>query len=147
MPVQVLARSLPGLRARAASVAERLLTTRWRVQPLRPDSTGNTLIYRAAAALPHANRDLATHALACQLRIMATAAGGTVDWTTLAMTGPTNVSDAPERARFEWTARVAVRGASVVDTLPDPDAFPPARAAADATLPFRVDSSFAPTRS
>ena len=30
-------------------------------------------------------------------------------------------------------------GLSVVDTLPDPDAFPPARAAADATQPFRVD--------
>jgi hypothetical protein len=146
MPVQILARSLPGLRG-AASMAERLLPTRWRVQPLRPDSTGNTLIYRAAAALPHANRDWATHTLACQLRIMAKAAGGTPDWTTLAMTGPTNVSGAPERARFEWTASVTVRGVSVVDTLPDPDAFPPARAAADATLPFRVDSSFAPTRS
>ena len=145
MPVQVLARSLPSLRARAASVAQRLLTTRWRAQPHRPDSTGNTLIYRAAAALPHANREWATHALACQLRIMATAAGGTLDWTTLAMTGPTNVAGAPERARFEWTASVAVRGLNVVDTLPDPDAFPPAHAAADATLPFRVD--FALTRS
>jgi hypothetical protein len=147
MPVQVLARSLPGLRARAAAVAQRLLATRWRVQPHRPDSTGNTLIYRAAAALPHANREWATHALACQLRIMAAAAGGTLDWATLAMTGPTKVAGAPELARFEWTASVAVRGVSDVDALPDPDAFPPARAAADATLPFRVDSSSVPTRS
>jgi hypothetical protein len=108
MPVQVLARSLPGLRARAASVAQRLLTTRWRVQPHRPDSTENTLIYRAAAALPHTNREWAAHALACQLRIMATVAGGTLDWTTLAMTGPTNVAGAlrvDSERRRPWSER------------------------------------------
>jgi hypothetical protein len=142
MSVQVVAHSFPGLRARAASVARLLLTTRRQVQPHSPpDCTGNTLIYQAAAALPHANREWATHGLACQLRIMAMAAGGTLDWTTLAVAGPIDVPGAPERARFEWTASVAVRGASVLDALPDPDALPPGRAAADATMPFRVDSS------
>jgi hypothetical protein len=136
MSVQVVAHSLPGLRARAASMARRLLTTRRMVQPHGP---GNTLIYHAAAALPHANREWATHELACRLRIMAVAAGGTLDWTTLAVAGPTDVPGAPERARFEWTASVAVRGASVLEALPDPDALPPGRTAADATAPFRVD--------
>jgi hypothetical protein len=105
------------------------------------------VIYQAAAALPHANRATAVHGLEGRLRIMAMAAGGTPDWTTLAVTGPTEVDGAPEQARFEWTASVAARGASVFDMLPDPDAFPdacpPARTAADATLPFRLDSSSA----
>jgi hypothetical protein len=138
-----LATALPGLLARAAAVAQRLLATRWTVQPHRPGCTGNTVIYQAAAALPHANREWAVHGLGCQLRIMAMAAGGTPDWTTLAATGPTEVAGAPERARFEWTASVTVRGVSVVDVLPDPDAFPPARTAGDTTLPFRVYSSSA----
>jgi hypothetical protein len=99
------------------------------------------VIYQAAAALPHANREFATHGLGGQLRIMATAAGGTPDWTTLAVMGPTEVAGAPERARFEWTASVAVCGVTVVDALQDPDAFPSARTAGDDTLPFRVDSS------
>jgi hypothetical protein len=143
MPIQVVAHSLPGFRARAAAVARRLFTARWRVQPHRPGCTGDTVVYQAAAALPHANREWATYGLGGRLRIMAMAAGGTPDWTTLAVTGPTEVADAPERARFEWTASIAVRGASDLDALPDPDAFPPARTAADSTLPFRVVSSLA----
>jgi hypothetical protein len=141
LSVQVVAHSVPGLGARAASVARRLLTTRRKVRTRRPDRTGNIVIYQAAAALPHANREWATHGLACQLRIMAMAAGGTLDLTTLAVAGPTDVPGAAEKARFEWTASVAVRGASVLDALPDPDALPAARAVADATLPFRVDCS------
>ena len=140
MSVQVVA-PFPGLRARVASVARRLLTTRGTVQPHRPDRTGNTSIFHAAAALPHANRKWATHGLACQLRIMAMAADGTLDWTTMAVAGPTDVPGAPERARFEWTASIAVRGASVLDALPDPEVLPPAHAATDATMPFRLERS------
>jgi hypothetical protein len=99
------------------------------------------MIYRAAAALPHANRRRATDGLAGQLRIMALAAGATPDWTTLAVTGPTEMAGVQDRARFEWTASVAVRGVSVFDAPPDPDAFPPARTAENATLPFRFDIS------
>jgi hypothetical protein len=140
MPVQVVAHSLAGLRARAAAVAGQLITTRWRIAPHRFGRTGTTVVYRAAAALPHANREWAIHGLGVQLRIMAMAADGTPDWTTLAVTGPTEMADAPERARFEWTASVAVRGVGVFDVLPDPDAFPATRTAGDTTLPFRVDS-------
>ena len=111
-----------------------------RRQGPRPDGTGNTTIYQAAAAVPHANSEWATYGLACQLRVMAVAAGATPDWTTLAVTGPTEVAGAQDRARFEWTASVTVHGAGVFD-IPDPDAFPPARTAADATHPFQMDSS------
>lgn len=100
------------------------------------------MIYQAAAALPHTNREWATYELVNQLRIMTTAAGATPDWTTLTVTGPTEVAGAQERARFEWTASVAARGVvSILDVPPDPDAFPPTRTGEDATLPFRIDRS------
>ena len=103
--------------------------------------TGSTRIYQAAAALPHTNRDWATYGLVNQLRIMSVAAGATPDWTTLVVTGPVEVDGAPERARFEWTARVTVRGVRIVDGQPDPGSFPPARGAENATQPFRLDDS------
>jgi hypothetical protein len=72
---------------------------------------------------------------------MSVAAGATPDWTTLMVTGPVEVDSAPERARFEWTASVTVRGVGIVDGQPDPGTFPPARNADDGTLPFRLDFS------
>ena len=112
---------------------------RW--QSRRLGCTGSTRTYQAAAALAHTNRECATHGLVNQLRIMSVAAGATPDWTTLVVTGPVEVDSAPERARFEWTASVTVRGVGLGDGQPDPDIFPPARNADDATLPFRLDSS------
>jgi hypothetical protein len=101
------------------------------------------VIYRAAAAVPHANRESAIEGLQGQLRIMAVAAGATLDWTTLAVAGPTEMAGAGDRTRFEWTASVAGQGVSILDTLPDPDVIPPAcdavSYAADETMPFRVD--------
>jgi hypothetical protein len=99
------------------------------------------VIYKAAAALPHDNRKSATAGLRGQLQIMAVAAGATPDWTTLAVAGPTEMVDPAYRTRFEWTASVAVPGATVFDALPDPDAFPPARTAEESTMAFRVDCS------
>jgi hypothetical protein len=99
------------------------------------------VIYKAAAALAHANRESATAGLRGQLRIMAVAAGATPDWTTLAVAGPTEMAGTEDRMRFEWTASVAVQGVAAFDALPDPDAFPPACTAEDGTMAFRVDCS------
>ena len=96
------------------------------------------MIYRAAAALPDGDRQSAVDGLRDQLRIMAVAAGATPDWTTLAVAGPVEMAGAEDRTRFEWTASVAVRGATVLD-LPDPDALPPVRPVDDATMAFCPD--------
>ena len=97
------------------------------------------MIYRAAAALPDDDRQSAVDGLRGQLRIMAVAAGATPDWTTLAVAGPVEMADAEDRTRFEWTASVAARGATVLDDLSDPDALPTAGTFGDATMAFCVD--------
>src|SRR3954470_4352602 len=97
-------------------------------------------IYRAAAALPHQNRGRATERLRDQLTVMALAAGLTPDWSTLAVTGPTEMTGTQHGARFEWTGRVAMRGSSPLMALPDPDGFLQHPAADGDTMPFRVDS-------
>jgi hypothetical protein len=99
-------------------------------------------IYQAAAALPHKNRGRATEGLRDRLTIMALAAGLTPDWSTLAVTGPTEMTGTPHGARFEWTGRVAMRGSSPLLALPDPDAFPEHTAMYGDTMPFRVESSW-----
>lgn len=66
------------------------------------------MIIRAAAALPHDDRDRALETLREQLRVVVTAACVTVDWTTLVVTGPVPMAGGYEGARFEWTATVAV---------------------------------------
>jgi hypothetical protein len=103
--------------------------------------SGGATIYQAAAALPHRNRGRATEGLRDQLTIMAVAAGLTPDWSTLAVTGPTEMTGTQHEARFEWTGRVAMRGSSPLVALPDPDASLQYPAASDATVPFRVDIS------
>jgi hypothetical protein len=99
------------------------------------------VIYRAAAALPHDDRESAAAGLRGQLQIMAVAAGATPDWTTLAVGGPTEMADAERWTRFEWTASVAVQGVPVFDGLPDPDTLLVAWTAEDSTMPFRVACS------
>ncbi len=66
--------------------------------------------YVAAAALPYADRERATAGLRGQLRLMALAAAATPDWSTLSVTGPTEVLGARSRTWFEWTATVEVAG-------------------------------------
>jgi hypothetical protein len=73
---------------------------------------------------------------------MAVAAGLTPDWSTLAVTGPTEMTGTQHGARFEWTGRVAMRGSSPLVAVPDPDAFPQHPAANGDTVPFRVESSW-----
>ena len=68
------------------------------------------MIYRAAAALPHDDRDLATADLRGQLRLMAVAAGGTPNWSTLEVRGPVQVVGLHRAVWHEWTATVSVNG-------------------------------------
>ena len=97
------------------------------------------MIYRAAAALPDDDRQSAVDGLRGQLRIMAVAGGATPDWTTLVVAGPVEMAGGEDRTRFEWTASVTVRGATVLDDLADPDALPPAGTVDVATMAFCLD--------
>jgi hypothetical protein len=127
------------------SVRPRLLARLRRVgQRRRPEviGSGGATIYQAAAALQHQNRGRATEALRDQLTIISLAVGLTPDWSTLAVTGPTEMTGTQHGARFEWMARVAMHGSSPLVALPDPDAFPEHPAANGDTVPFRVDSSW-----
>lgn len=69
------------------------------------------MILRAAAALPHDDRERAVEELQAQLRVMAAAAAVVPDWTTLTVTGPTEMTAMDERSWFEWAASIAVHGA------------------------------------
>ena len=109
---------------------------------LQAIGSGGAPIHQAAAALPHRNRGRATEALRDQLTIMALASGLTPDWSTLDVTGPTEMTGTQQGARFEWTGRVAMHGSSPLVALPDPDAFPQHPAANGDTVPFRVESSW-----
>lgn len=82
------------------------------------------MIYRAAAALPHEDRNRALDGLRGQLRIMAVATGATPDWTTLTVAGPDEVAGAAQRMRFEWHASVVVHGITRSFRLPDPPVCP-----------------------
>ena len=68
------------------------------------------MIYQAAAAYPYEDRARATSGLRSQLRLMAIAGGGNLDWTSLTVDGPTE-APGPHGARwFEWKATVTVVG-------------------------------------
>jgi hypothetical protein len=121
----------PGLVARLRGAGQR--------RRLQAIGSGGATIHQAAAALPHQNRGRATEGLRDQLTTMALAAGLTPDWSTLAVTGPTEMTGTQHGARFEWTGRVAMRGSSPLVALPDPDAFPQLPAANGDTVPFRLD--------
>jgi hypothetical protein len=73
------------------------------------------VILRAAAALPHGDRQIATRQLRHQLHVMAVAANATPDWATLTVTGPAEMAESDPEARFEWTATVAVREATTAE--------------------------------
>lgn len=124
----------PRLVARLGGVGQR--------RRLQAIGSGSAPIYQAAAALSHQNRGRATEGLRDQLTIMALAAGLTPDWSTLAVTGPTEMTGTQHGARFEWTGRVAMRGWSPLAALPDPDALPQHPAANGDTVAFRVESSW-----
>jgi hypothetical protein len=127
------------------SVRPRLVARLRRVgqgRRLQPIGSGGATTYQAAAALPHQNRGRATEGLRDQLTIMGLAAGLTPDWSTLAVTGPTEMTGTQQGARFEWAGRVAMRGSSPLVALPDPDTFPQHPARNGDTVPFRVDSSW-----
>jgi hypothetical protein len=127
------------------SVQPRLVARLRRVghrRRLQAIGSGDVTVYQAAAALPHENRGRATEGLRSQLTIMGLAAGLAPDWSTLAVTGPTEMTGTQQGARFEWTGRVAMRGASPLVALPDPEAFPQHPAPDGDTVAFRVDSSW-----
>jgi hypothetical protein len=105
----------------------------------RRTSIVGSVIYKAAAALPHDDRKSATDELRGQLTIMAVAADAIPDWTTLHVTGPTEMAGAEDRTRFEWTASVAIPGTTVFDALPDPDALPCIAGRVDETICFGID--------
>lgn len=128
----------PSLRPRLVARLRRVGQRR-RLQAV---GSGGAPVYQAAAALPHQNRGRATEGLRDQLTIMALAAGLTPDWSTLAVTGPTEMTGIQHGARFEWTGRVAMRGSSPLVVLPDPDALLQYPAANGDTMPFRVESSW-----
>jgi hypothetical protein len=107
---------------------------------LQAIGSGGATVHQAAAALPHRNRGRATEGLRDQLTIVAFAAGLTPDWSTLVVTGPTEMTGTQHGARFEWTGHVAMRGSSPLVALPDPDAFPQRPAADSDTLPFPVET-------
>ncbi len=65
-----------------------------------------TVTYRAAAALPYNDRNRATAGLRGQLRLMATADGATLDWSTVAVEGPVTSTGLHGAMWFEWTASV-----------------------------------------
>jgi hypothetical protein len=66
--------------------------------------------YIAAAALPYLDRERAAVGLRGQLRLMALAAAATPEWSTLTVTGPTEMLGDRGRTWFEWTATVEVAG-------------------------------------
>ena len=118
----------PGLFARLRRAGER--------RRLQVIDSGSAPIHQAAAALPHRNRGRATEELRDRLTIMALAAGLTPDWSTLAITGPTEMTGTQHGARFEWTGRVAMRGSCPLAALPDPDVVLHHSSVSDATMPF-----------
>lgn len=141
---------------RRPSVGPRIVTRLRRAgqsRRLEAIGSGSASTYQAAAALPHQNRGRATEALRDRLTIMALAAGLTPDWSTLVVTGPTEMTGTQHGARFEWTGRVAMRGSSSLLALPDPDVCVHQPSVSDATVPFggpgwaeRLGSTQAPDR-
>lgn len=76
------------------------------------------MIYRAAAAYPYIDGQRATTGLRAQLRLMALAGGGSPDWSTLVVEGPTQAPGSQDRGWYEWTATVSVAGGR--DFIHDP---------------------------
>ncbi|TFV59279.1 hypothetical protein E4P41_11945 [Geodermatophilus sp. DF01-2] len=84
------------------------------------------MMYRAAAALPYPDRARATAGLCGQLRLLARAGGGELDWTTLTVDGPIEVPVPGGATWFEWQVTIeAIGGRDLtrepVDDLPAVD--------------------------
>jgi hypothetical protein len=84
--------------------------------------------YRATAALPYNNRERAVASLRDQLRVMALAGGGSPNWSTLVVEGPTEAPGPRGRTWFEWSATVDSDGGRdlVRNQSPDDDLLVPA---------------------
>ena len=89
--------------------------------PIGETGEESAVICRAAAALPHRDRARAVDGLRRQLWVMAVAADAAPDWTTLTVTGPTEVPGTEPATRFEWRASVALLGATIFDARPARD--------------------------
>lgn len=80
-------------------------------------------MYRAAAALPFEDRELATAGLRGQLHVMAAAAGAVPDWSTMTVEGPRAGLGTLDVGWSEWAATVTVSKAThdlrdrVIDAL------------------------------
>jgi hypothetical protein len=75
---------------------------------------GVVTTFSATTALPYEHLQRATAGLRGQLRLLAVDAGEVPDWSTLAVTGPTESIGAHGRIWFEWSADVLAG----VDALP-----------------------------
>ena len=73
---------------------------------------GAFVMYRAAAALPFDDRELAMVGLRSQLGVMAAAAGAVPDWSTLSVEGPVAPVNPHAADWSEWVATVVVTGSS-----------------------------------
>ncbi len=88
-----------------------------------PERNAAIVMYRAAAALPHADRERATTGLREQLNVMAAAAGAIPDWTTFSVEGPVEQVELHDSGWSEWAATVTVTGGAhdlsdrVIDAL------------------------------
>lgn len=84
---------------------------------------GAPVMYRAAAALPLDDREVATAGLRGQLHVMAVAAGAMPDWSTMTVEGPMAGPGMLDAGWCEWAATVTVSGAThdlsdrVIDAL------------------------------
>jgi hypothetical protein len=65
-------------------------------------------MFRAAAALPSNDREVAIAGLRGQLHVMATAAGAVPDWSTLDVEGPVAGGEITDAGWSEWAATVTV---------------------------------------
>lgn len=68
------------------------------------------MLYKAAATSPYADRERAASGLRSQLRLMARAGGGNLDWTSLTVEGPTEAPGPHGATWYEWRATVTVAG-------------------------------------
>jgi hypothetical protein len=67
-------------------------------------------MFTATTALPYPHLERATAGLHAELRHQLLATGQQPDWSTLAVTGPTEVADHRRRVWFEYTASVEAAG-------------------------------------
>lgn len=67
------------------------------------------MTYKATASYPYIDSAEAVAALRSELRVAAARDGATPDWSTIRVTGPTEVVGARGRVWYEWAATVDLR--------------------------------------